>query len=764
MKTIFRIARTELAILFFSPLAWLVMAVFAFQSALSLLDGLREAVAAVKMHIRLGAVTGRLYGEGGFFGNVRGNLYFYVPLLTMGLMSREISSGSIKLLQSSPVTTLQVIAGKFLGSILFGGMLIVVMLIFVLTGCGIIEHADWCTMLSGLGGIYLLIMAYFAIGLLMSCFTGYQVVSAFTTFAVLAALAYMHSLWQDVPAVQEITYMLSISGRTGNFIGGLVSSKDVIYFLLVTGYALGLAVYYLRTRQYGTPWWKRLGGYSLITGIMLLTGWVSSRPLLTAYVDLTPGKWRTVSPATQAILKGIRTPLTITTYVNLFEGNAYRGLPGEKNNIANFFEPYQRFLRREIRYEFVYYYDSCERMEDRRSGQRGLSDSAIAAKIAQSDGIDPGVVLPPAAIRQRLNVTMEQGRFGWQLEANGRKARLRIFKDLLVIPTEGEIAAALKELVTGPARIAVATGDGERSVVRGGADDYRKMTTLVTNRGALINQGFDFIEFSIDSTAIPAGSVALMIADPRQPLSGISMQRVSDYLASGGNLLVAGESGRQGLLNPLLQPLGVQLATGKLLQGSDEYAPDFILTKPDTEVVAALPAMSDVVRQSEMISAPTATAVISTGAVTTYHQLSLAVTGPSDWLRPTTVINMDSGFVHFDPAKGDVRGAYVVAMGLARNTGTKEQRIAVLGDADGLGTAELTRTNFPTGNDDWGTAIFGWLSGDTYPVTIRYTPSKDNHLRITRKDMPVLRTVFEWAVPLLLLLAGAWLLVWRRRR
>ena len=43
-----------------------------------------------------------------------------MPLLTMGLMSREFSSRSIKLLYSSPVTSSQIVMGKFLAMMAYG--------------------------------------------------------------------------------------------------------------------------------------------------------------------------------------------------------------------------------------------------------------------------------------------------------------------------------------------------------------------------------------------------------------------------------------------------------------------------------------------------------------------------------------------------------------------------------------------------------------------------------------------------------------------
>ena len=60
----------------------------------------------------------------GFLSSIVSNLYIYIPLLTMGLLSRETSSGSIKLLYSSPVSSVQIVAGKYLAAITFAAEII----------------------------------------------------------------------------------------------------------------------------------------------------------------------------------------------------------------------------------------------------------------------------------------------------------------------------------------------------------------------------------------------------------------------------------------------------------------------------------------------------------------------------------------------------------------------------------------------------------------------------------------------------------------
>ena len=93
----------------------------------------------------------------------------------MGLMSRELSSGSIKLLYSSPVTNKQIVLGKYLAMMLYGLLLMAILSIFVIYSAFAIKSFDFICVLAGLLGLYLLTCAYSAIGLFMSSLTSYQV-------------------------------------------------------------------------------------------------------------------------------------------------------------------------------------------------------------------------------------------------------------------------------------------------------------------------------------------------------------------------------------------------------------------------------------------------------------------------------------------------------------------------------------------------------------------------------------------------------------
>ncbi len=227
MKTAIRIAKMELSALFYSPIAWLLLVVFVFQCGFSYTDKLGGFVAmqgTVASKEFLAYFTNKIYGVPyGVFPEIIGKLYLYIPLLTMGLMSREVSSGTIKLLYSSPIKVSAIVLGKFLSMMVYNLLLILVIAALVIISCFNISHADYGQLLSALLGIYLLLNAFSAMGLFMSCLTSYQVVAALSTFVLFAFLTYIGSVGQDIDFVREITYALSISGRTRHMVSGLIS-------------------------------------------------------------------------------------------------------------------------------------------------------------------------------------------------------------------------------------------------------------------------------------------------------------------------------------------------------------------------------------------------------------------------------------------------------------------------------------------------------------------------------------------------------------
>jgi len=131
MKTTLKIARTELALLFYSPIAWFLLVAFLFQSGLAYTTAIEGYLTQQQMGgigLRyLQFITNNMFTPPyGIWPSLAGKLYLYLPLLTMGLMSREISSGTIKLLYSSPIKVREIIFGKFIAMMVYNLALILI--------------------------------------------------------------------------------------------------------------------------------------------------------------------------------------------------------------------------------------------------------------------------------------------------------------------------------------------------------------------------------------------------------------------------------------------------------------------------------------------------------------------------------------------------------------------------------------------------------------------------------------------------------------
>ena len=516
MKTIYRIAKTELFTLFYSPIAWLILVIFAFQVNMEFSGLMENQLRAKSMGYGLWGITSSVFSGSmrGLFSGMLNNLYLYLPLLTMGLMSREIKSGSIKLLFSSPITNTKIVLGKYLAMAVYCFMLILIMAIPVIFCMITIDNFDLPLVLAGLLGLYLLICSYAAIGLFMSCLTSYQVVAAMGTLAVLAVLNYIGGVGQDIDFVRDITYWLSISGRSYEFINGLICSEDILYFIIVISLFVVFSILKLNS---GVKRVSILGNSLRYGGVFLLAmllGYVSSRPSMMSYYDATYTKSNTLTVKSQEIMEELKDKdLKIVTYVNLLDKDYYNGLPHARNTDLERFKKYIRF-KPDIEMEYVYFYDRTNN-PNLYSRYPNMSDKEIAERVANISDLDFEMFKSPEEIRKEIDLRPEGNKFVRQLvTGDGQKTWLRLYNDNMKFPTESEISAALKRFVVKSPKVGFLTGHGERVIDRYRDRDF---SAFVNNRGfrnSMLNQGFDGVCIDLSGEKeIPSDISVLVMAE-----------------------------------------------------------------------------------------------------------------------------------------------------------------------------------------------------------------------------------------------------------
>lgn len=760
MKKIVKIARTELQTLFYSPVAWLILVIFTFQVSTIFTDSLKENAMRVSLDYTIFNLSEYAFS----LKSMQGYLYLYLPLLTMGLMSRELSTGSIKLLYSSPVSNTQIILGKYLAMVVYGFFLISILLTFLLLGIFALPGLDIPIVLSGIFGIYLLICAYAAIGLFMSSLTSYQVVAAMGTLALFAGLNFMDKIGQDIPFLRDITYWLSLSGRTNFLLSGLICSEDLLYFLIVIAMFLVITILKLQSGRQKRSGLTMTGIYGGVIIVAMLLGYTTSRPMLMTYYDVSRTKINTLTPGSQEIMRKLKGGLTITTYVNIFDANFTEAVPTAINRDMERFRHYVRF-KPEIKMKYVYYYDKSDNPLPPDNKLNKLSEHDRAKKVCETMGIDFDEVLSPEALKKQIDLKQEHYRFVRLLErASGERTFLRIFNDMQRHPSEREITAAFKRLAMKLPKVGFVQGDGERDMDNAGDRGYYDLCGNVTSRAALINQGFEKAPVSLSGGGDVAADISiLVIADMNKPLTAEEQAKVDRYVARGGNLVIAGDVGRQALMNPLVAPFGVQFMPGQLVQHNKNDLPTILAAKT-TRFTNDLSKYFDDFRLYKTSLSMPGTTGLSYVTGKGYDVLPVFVSDSSgSWNELETRNYLDSTPV-LNTAIGEVATSYPTVLALSRKLGNKQQKIMILGDADCISNSELSRgrKDFRAANFILVNGMFHWLSDGEVPIDVSRPKMIDDQMKIGLHGVSIAKVVYMGIFPGLLAITG--IIIWIRRK
>lgn len=718
------------------------------QCGISIMDLLQEKETSQQLDRTLQSITADVFsGYKGFFQSVLKYTYLYIPLLTMGIVSRELSNGSIKLLQSSPITNFQIILGKYLALLGFALYFFIVLVGIAFTGSLLIENFDWGTIVAGIAGIYLLIGAYAAIGLFMSSLTSYQVVAAISTLAIFAGLNFVGEIGKGNEFIREITYWLSLQGRTDHFINGMLSSQNVSYFVLVIVLFLGLSIMRLDDGRVIRNQVQKSLRYIAFIAIILTAGFVTSLPKNWHFWDLSRFEANTLTANSKEVISHLDQKIHVKNYVNILHPHGRLGTPKWRKFDLKQFDQYTRYIP-DMEMEYIYFYDHVPVYAD-----SNVNIKEKAQKAALAHGVEFDQVLAPEEIKKLVNLAPEQNAYVRYVHHDKDSVVLRMFLDAVGYPQESEITSALKRLY---AKVPVAgflQKHDERSVFTKGDKSYNKTTTDIQSRSALINNGFDIKEISISDLKDAADKLAvLVIADPYASYSPEEINRIQQYISDGGNILIAGEPGKEELLNPLLADLPVQLRGTQMYQRSKDVEPAVVLGKP-----------SLLAKQLKFVKKPAA--VVSLAGTT-----SLAISSDSKGFQVEPLLSSDlknvwQGKVGVDTvATTWETQPQVLAASLTRNVKDKEQRIMIFGDADFMSNAELSRYNLQTENADFAINVFKWFTNGEFPVDTERPASIDNKILVNAAVLKKIKYTWTGVLPILIALAGGYLLIRRKRK
>jgi gliding motility-associated transport system permease protein len=239
------IAKRELGAYFSSPLAYVFIVIF----------------------LLLSGVFTFLFG--GFFERGQASLtqsfflwhpWFYlflVPAVAMRLWAEERRVGTIELLLTMPITAWQAIVGKFLASWLFLGLALALTFPIWIT-VNYLGSPDNGVIFAAYLGSWLMAGAYLAVSCITSAMTRTQVIS-FIVSVVICLLLILAGIPQVVdslstlvgPRLGNLISSFSFLTRFEGFEKGVLDSRDIIFFLSLTGFSLFTTSVILRGHRAG---------------------------------------------------------------------------------------------------------------------------------------------------------------------------------------------------------------------------------------------------------------------------------------------------------------------------------------------------------------------------------------------------------------------------------------------------------------------------------------------------------------------------------
>ncbi|MBU08040.1 MAG: hypothetical protein CME13_08720 [Gemmatimonadetes bacterium] len=260
MRNLWAIYTKELRSYFVSPVAYVIAGVFLFLSGYLFRNILMQfnfwcIQFSQRAQFMQGGMPNLNLNEmvvTQFFGVMDFIWLLVVPMLTMRLLAEEKKNGTMELLMTSPISTVEILLGKFLACLTLYMTIVALTLVY----CGILElygDPDWGPIWSAYLGYLLLGGTFIGVGMLASSVTENQIVAVLLAFGALLTLWLID--WSASfagPTAAKVLQYLSIIQHLQDFQRGVIDTSDVVFYLSFIFFSLFVTTRVLESRR-----WRR---------------------------------------------------------------------------------------------------------------------------------------------------------------------------------------------------------------------------------------------------------------------------------------------------------------------------------------------------------------------------------------------------------------------------------------------------------------------------------------------------------------------------
>jgi hypothetical protein len=254
---------------------------------------------------------------------------------------------------------------------------------------------------------------------------------------------------------------------------------------------------------------------------------------------------------------------------------------------------------------------------------------------------------------------------------------------------------------------------------------------------------------------VPNNVSVLVITQPQLDLMSGEVDKLLRFVDRGGNLLWLVDAEPLHGLERLAEKLDLQLPPGIVI---DPAAIE--MNAPATWSLGATYPPHAITRDFNLTTAfPSARPLLwnenpaDSNDSTLWQHHVLVEAAARGWVSRI----VPKGKPVFDKQR-DTPGPVVIAMALQRNINNREQRIVVVGNGAFLSNSFAGNG----GNVDLGMNIVNWLAGEEHLITQQLHATKDSKLELSATQLRLISITFLLGLPLLL--AGAGIYIWRKRR
>lgn len=231
MKIFSCLLKKELRILFYSPLAYIILFIFWILSGLNFYWILTKIADGERMMVILQLL---------FCGPlIIFSLPVIVSLFTMRFFAEEQKLGTLEICFTIPISKLTLVLSKYIASLIFYIVLwlpyifylIIINSLYLSSGIVIFNSG---LLFTGFLGILLIGLFYISIGLLMSSLTSNQVIAAVSSFGTLFVILIVFMLMginNDNQSMRIIGKYFSTFHHLFDFSRGIIDSRIIIYYL-----------------------------------------------------------------------------------------------------------------------------------------------------------------------------------------------------------------------------------------------------------------------------------------------------------------------------------------------------------------------------------------------------------------------------------------------------------------------------------------------------------------------------------------------------